>query len=800
MENERKAIAGFVVALLSLSATALADTPTVSNVVAKQRYPWNGLVDITCTVCGIEGATEELKFAVAALEPESGRTNQLSHLWVMRDGTRSTDLTFSTNGHYRLLWDAHADFGEVNFSNMVVRVNVRDVVTNVHDKVQLWEGGPYWATTNIGAEEPWDYGLYFWWGDTVGYRRENDAWVASDGSSTNFSFEEGNSLTHGKSTSTLQNDGWITSNNVLVPGHDAAHVHWGGSWRLPTKQELSNLKSKCDWTWTTNGVLGCNVCGRGDFASASIFLPTTGIGWDTSLKSTNVTGYFWSSIPNSSNKRFAWDLFISSAGYIFIDEDGYRWAGQAVRPVQGFSGASATAADTGDSAPFPLDTYRGSRLARGTETIAYSTVWNDANSVTISIDGTEVFSAAAPASGDYIWNTEGILDGLHTVTLNDGTETLSFQFAKGVMISDVVAKQRYPWNGKVDITFTETGAVGYAAISVTAEDLENGSNYVAEASALSGDTGMAAGAHHVVWDLNAQGLEIVSTNVVFTVAYCIPQYCVIDLSAGASASSYSVTYLTKPPSGGFNVDEYKTTKLALRLVEPGTFMMCGQYETTLTKPFYCGVFEVTQRQYELVTGSNPSCYKGDMRPVEFVSWNTIRGDSSTYNWPGSSNVDLNSFMGRLRARTGLDFDLPTEAQWEYACHAGTSTDYSNGTNYGGNYSNDPNLNLLGRYSYNRSDGKGGYTDAHTTVGSYLPNAWGLYDMHGNVWEWCLDWYGSLSSPMTDPSGSSSGANRVTRGGSWIYGASSCISSYRSYNFPSYSYDYIGFRLVRPLFD
>ena len=272
-------------------------------------------------------------------------------------------------------------------------------------------------------------------------------------------------------------------------------------------------------------------------------------------------------------------------------------------------------------------------------------------------------------------------------------------------------------------------------------------------------------------------------------------YLVVDLSAGADASSYPVTELDAMLAGGFNTDEYKTTKLVLRRIDPGTFMMGGSYQTTLTKPYYIGVFEVTQKQYELVTGSNPSDYKGDKRPVERVWWNTIRGSSDTYNWPDSSAVDANSFMGRLRARTGLEFDLPTEAQWEYACRAGTTSGYNNG----GSTAND--LNQLGRYRDNRSDGKGGYTDAHTTVGSYQPNAWGLYDMHGNAWEWCLDWYGSLTDGVTDPGGPSSGSRsfRVVRGGSWSSFANYCSSSYRDYDFyPSYEYYHYGFRLVRTL--
>jgi hypothetical protein len=311
-------------------------------------------------------------------------------------------------------------------------------------------------------------------------------------------------------------------------------------------------------------------------------------------------------------------------------------------------------------------------------------------------------------------------------------------------IRNVTAKSRYPWNGKVDVSFEVVGDVMAGLPSdtdvrllLTATDRVTGSNYVASASAVSGDTGATEGAHHMVWDLNAQGFAFTSNAVVFSVAYemvyeGVPLYCVIDLSAGADASSYPVAYMDEPPSGDFNTDEYKTTKLVLRRVEPGSFKMCGEYDVTLTKPFYCGIFEVTQKQYALVTGSNPSYYRGDMRPVESVSWNAVRGDSSTYNWPSSENVDSSTFMGRIQARTGLNFDLPTEAQWECACRAGTTSKYNNGGSW------DSDLKLLGRYDGNLSDGKGGYSD-HTTVGSYQPNAWGLYDMHGNVWEWCLDW-------------------------------------------------------------
>ena len=202
-------------------------------------------------------------------------------------------------------------------------------------KVQLWNGGPYWAETNIGADEPWEYGYYFWWGDTVGYKRENDAWVASDGASSNFSFTFFDAPTYGKDKSTLQTEGWITADEVLAPAHDAAHVHWGGGWRMPTKQELDDLNSKCDCTWTTmNGVKGYVVRGRGDYASNSIFLPAAGLGEGESFHADDVQGFYWSSLPISDYyDDHSWFFVVGSGAAITLDI--CRQHGLSVRPVQG---------------------------------------------------------------------------------------------------------------------------------------------------------------------------------------------------------------------------------------------------------------------------------------------------------------------------------------------------------------------------------------------------------------------------------------------------------------------------------
>ena len=393
--------------------------------------------------------------------------------------------------------------------------------------------------------------------------------------------------------------------------------------------------------------------------------------------------------------------------------------------------------------------------------------------------------------------------------------TAAVLMAGEVSVSVEKVQQRWPWNGKVDIDYTVTYDDANADVYVGFIGKDGGENRSFPLKTLEGDGAngvVKAGKHRVTWDMsvdepNLHTGDFTVTIQAFTGAY---PYMVVDLSGGVDVARYPVRYSATPPD--VTKDECRTTELWLRLIFPGTSMMGSPAEelghhsydaplhkVTLTKPFYIGVFEVTQKQYQLVMGTNPSYYKGDTRPVEHVSYNMLRGTVNGASWPVSNQVDEDSFFYVLRAKTSLLFDLPTEAQWEYACRAGTSTALNSGKNLTGTQSCS-NMAELGRYGFNNKDGKGGYSQ-HTKVGSYLPNAWGLYDMHGNVLEWCLDWYGSLSSnDLMDPKGANSGSDRIFRGGAWAsycY-AQNCRSAFRCDNMRFRSngeQDYLGFRLV-----
>lgn len=344
------------------------------------------------------------------------------------------------------------------------------------------------------------------------------------------------------------------------------------------------------------------------------------------------------------------------------------------------------------------------------------------------------------------------------------------------------------------------------------------------------------GSRSITWNAGADWPEnLTSVAKAKVTAWSVdapPLYCAVDVTQGTSAQTYPVYYYVSAEGvpGGVTNYAYKTNLILMRRIDStgGEGFWMGspsnetgrnvdreaQVRTWLTKGYYVGVYQVTQSQWQQVMGdvrSWPSFWNNNeyrlTRPVEQVSYNDIRGSSAGAGWPADDNVDQNTFIWRLRSKAGLaGFDLPTEAQWEYACRAGTTGALNDSTMNLTNVNSDARLDLLGRYQYNggkingTTDPAQGCTteNATATVGSYAPNEWGLYDMHANVWEWCLDRFADARSGGYDPKGADSGSRRVVRGGSWDSPASDCRSAYRIILDPSSRFSVIGFRLVRTL--
>lgn len=257
-----------------------------------------------------------------------------------------------------------------------------------------------------------------------------------------------------------------------------------------------------------------------------------------------------------------------------------------------------------------------------------------------------------------------------------------------------------------------------------------------------------AGSHRIVWDVLSEREKLAGANICFKVE--------------ANSGRFMVN--------GVSFDMVR--------VEGGTFRMGGTAEqgtdaydrekpvhSVTLSSYYIGKNEVTQALWQAVMGSNPSNFKGSNLPVECVSWN-----------------DCQNFIQKLNSLTGRNFRLPTEAEWEFACRGGNNS-------RGYKYSGSNNLGSVAWYD----DNSGGQTHP---VGTKAPNELGIYDMSGNVWEWCNDWYDNYAAnSQTNPTGPQSGSGRVDRGGSWSHNARRCRSSYRDDCYPAGRGIDLGLRLA-----
>ena len=344
-------------------------------------------------------------------------------------------------------------------------------------------------------------------------------------------------------------------------------------------------------------------------------------------------------------------------------------------------------------------------------------------------------------------------------------------FAAPQILVDRV-QQRYPWNGLVDIDYTVSGIEAthdandyFVSFSVTTGEVSVAcSNFLTYAGC---DLPSANGSHRVTWDTAADGYEALVTagTLKATLTYDVgtlsdSTYMVVDLSAG-TAGPYPVRFIrTDLPTSVFNRDLYKTSRLVLKRIPAGSFWMgvgttastSGKYGNItawdgvsrqyvrLTEDYYLALFETTAQQYKLVTGTALAAKDAQTAPKFGFLWG-LSIDTAPFNNLSSRAV--------CRGQAVTGFSLPTEAQWERACRAGTLTTYYNGKNYTGQQVADNKM--YGNFcmcawtsTYGPKVAMNG--QGHALVGQFPPNDWGFYDMAGNVIEWCSDWFGDYPTP------------------------------------------------------
>lgn len=342
-------------------------------------------------------------------------------------------------------------------------------------------------------------------------------------------------------------------------------------------------------------------------------------------------------------------------------------------------------------------------------------------------------------------------------------------------------------------------------VSVGATHVKNVTGDVSTTPADTGSLVTPGTGKSITWkaraDLPGVGLEEAAMRVTaIATNHFEGLYMVVDLSRGKDSTYWPVQYTACKPDT--NSPAFYATELWLRRVPAGTFAMgygtSGDaypvHNVTLSKDFYCGVLPVTRKQHALIKGEWPNGedeYMGRY-PVSKVQYNTIRGQ----NWPNNNLTQSGQIVTLLRNKTELQFDLPTEAQWEYSCRAG----HSGNTLNDGSSSNNNGYKYLGWGQVNSGWSSSSKDNHWQPVAMLKPSDWDFYDFYGNVLEWCRDWYGAYSADdQTNPPGAASGTLRVSRGGSYALDSSALNSYYRRHNGttnkPNVADNNTGYRLI-----
>jgi uncharacterized protein (TIGR03067 family) len=346
----------------------------------------------------------------------------------------------------------------------------------------------------------------------------------------------------------------------------------------------------------------------------------------------------------------------------------------------------------------------------------------------------------------------------------------------------VVGKDTIKWSGRIrsmEMTYSLKPTEAPKAMDMTISEGQGTGEKFIGIYALDGDTLKVC--YQIVGEVRPKAFQTKQGDSTIVLLTLKRKKQEVDQGDAPKKSQSNGKADKKDPSKDF------TNSIGMKFVwiPPGNFVMGSpkeekersdheiQHKVTLTKGFYMGVHTVTQEEWQAVMSNNPSFFKGEKHlPVETVSWD-----------------DCLAFIRKLREKDKKLYRLPSEAEWEFCCRAGTKTPF----HFGETISIDQ-ANYNGNRTY--GDGKKGmYRQKTTPVGSFPANAWGLHEMHGNVWQWCQDWYGDYpDKEVVDPQGAAKGGSRVLRGGSWLNHPVGCRSASRHRDLPRNRYSYVGFRL------
>ena len=584
--------------------------------------------------------------------------------------------------------------------------------------------GTLWASCNVGATKPEEYGGYYSWGEIV----EKDSYEWSD-----YLYWDG-------SINTCKELGM----DIAGTQYDIAHVKWGGDWCMPTYDQQQELVNNTEFKYITlNGIKGYELVGPN---GNSIFLPASGIIQGNRPNVGSLGGY-WSSTRDPEDPNYACNLLFRNTGSYEVFY--YRCIGLSVRPV--ISGSQQSVPNLVLESTDPLNLK--ARQKTGINIISGSgsyTVKSDDESVATA-DISDWVSLETGKKGKCV-NVNAVGVGLTTIT-----------------VTDVQSLQQ------VSIKVTVTQNVDLLKLSIYSLDLKVGETGDVVITSNSGAQYLVATNDASVATFSLD--KTTNTIKVLAVGAGTCNVTVNDSETGETAEvEVTVTQVTQESTETKQTFTVNGISFTMIKVDGGTFMMGSDDGDSNGKPVHqvtlsdysIGETEVTQALWVAVMGNNPSEFKTSMQlPVESVEW-----------------ADCQEFITKLNALTGQTFRLPTEAEWEFAARGGN---YSNGFKYSGS-------NNVDEVAWHEKNS----TSTHE-VAQKIPNEIGLYDMSGNVSEWCQDWKGDYSSsPFTNPTGPAEGTFRIERGGGWCYYpyAICCTTTYRGYSYPIACNSALGLRLAQ----